>query len=75
MVQIADDLKQPEHPNPAYYEARVRFAPEELEKLGSEQPLKPGMPVEVFVQTADRSPASYLVKPLTDQIAHVFRER
>jgi HlyD family secretion protein len=75
VVQIAADLKQPEHPNPAYYEARVKLSPEELAKLGTDQPLKPGMPVEIFVQTADRSPASYLVKPLADQIAHVFRER
>ena len=33
------------------------------------------MPVEVFVQTDERSPLSFLMKPLSDQIAHAFRER
>jgi HlyD family secretion protein len=47
---------------------------EELAKLGGE-PLKPGMPVETFVQTGERSPISFLLKPLSDQLAHVFRER
>ena len=33
-----------------------------------------GMPVEIHVQTGMRSPFSYLVKPLTDQINRAFRE-
>lgn len=42
-------------------------------KLG---PLKlvSGMPVEAFVKTGDRSIASYLVRPMSDQIARAFRE-
>jgi HlyD family secretion protein len=35
----------------------------------------PGMPVETFVKTGDRTVASYLVKPLHDQIMRAFRER
>ena len=37
--------------------------------------LVPGMPVEVLVSTGNRTALSYLVKPLTDQINHMFRER
>jgi HlyD family secretion protein len=36
--------------------------------------LKAGMPAEAFIQTNARTPLSYLLKPLSDQIAHAFRE-
>ena len=36
--------------------------------------LMPGMPVEVFVRTSDRTVLSYLLKPLRDQINRAFRE-
>lgn len=37
--------------------------------------LVPGMPVEVFIQTHERTPLEYLLKPLQEQIARTFRER
>jgi HlyD family secretion protein len=33
------------------------------------------MPVEVFIQTEPRTVASFLVKPLGDQVARAFRGR
>jgi HlyD family secretion protein len=36
--------------------------------------LVPGMPVEAFIKTGDRTVMSYLVKPLSDQIARAFHE-
>jgi HlyD family secretion protein len=36
--------------------------------------LLPGMPVEVFLKTSDRSVGSYLIKPLRDQIERAFRD-
>lgn len=39
-----------------------------------EQMLVPGMPVEVFLKTGDRSALSYLVKPFSDQMMRSFRE-
>jgi multidrug efflux pump subunit AcrA (membrane-fusion protein) len=36
--------------------------------------LKPGMPADVFIQTRERTPLSYLLQPLSDQIARSFRE-
>jgi HlyD family type I secretion membrane fusion protein len=36
--------------------------------------LVPGMPVEVFLKTGDRSALSYLVKPFSDQMMRSFRE-
>ena len=37
--------------------------------------LVPGMPVECFIRTDDRTVISFLVKPLRDQIEKAFRER
>jgi HlyD family secretion protein len=48
--------------------------PEQVRHLG-EVKLLPGMPVEAFVQTGDRTMLSYLMKPLHDQIARAFREK
>ena len=36
--------------------------------------LVPGMPVEAFIQTEQRTALSYILKPLTDQIDRAFRE-
>mgnify|MGYP003669797136 FL=1 len=47
----------------------------EIEKLPADMVLIPGMPVEAFVRTAERSPMDYLLKPLADYFAKAFRER
>ena len=36
--------------------------------------LVPGMPVESFIRTGDRTAMSYLVKPLTDYFSRAFRD-
>ena len=36
--------------------------------------LTPGMPAEVYLRTGDRSPLSYLVKPLSDYFSRSLRE-
>lgn len=57
-----------------YYVADVEIAADELRKLGPVR-LLPGMPVEVFVSTDERTAISYLAKPVTDQFERAFRER
>jgi HlyD family secretion protein len=37
--------------------------------------LGPGMPVEAFIRTDERTMLSYLFKPLTDQARRAFREK
>jgi membrane fusion protein, type I secretion system len=61
-------------PPPDYYTVRIAFAAEEVARLKDLRRL-PGMPVEVFILTADRTPSEMLLKPLRDQIARTFRER
>ncbi|QQR40401.1 HlyD family type I secretion periplasmic adaptor subunit [Devosia rhizoryzae] len=45
----------------------------DLSQLGSTG-LVPGMPVEVFVATAEQVAIAYFAKPFTDQVARAFRE-
>jgi HlyD family secretion protein len=52
---------------------RVTLNPGEIKRLAGQR-LIAGMPVEVFVQTQDRSMLSYLLKPLVDQASRAFRE-
>ena len=56
----------------SYYLATIRIPPEELAKL--KEPLFPGMPVEAYVTTSERTALEYLLKPLTDQFARALRE-
>ena len=71
--RIAPDITQDQHTGTSYYVVRVGIDPGEIKKL---EGLKfvPGMPVEVFVETAPRSMLSYLMKPLKDQVTRAFRE-
>lgn len=57
-----------------YYLAHVNVEEAQLRRLGSKG-LLPGMPLEVFISTDERTALSYLAKPLTDQFAKAFRER
>jgi HlyD family secretion protein len=58
----------------SYYTARIAIEPDEIARLGDVR-LMPGMPVEAFIKTGDRTVGSYLTKPLFDQVARAFRER
>lgn len=55
-----------------YYLATVEIT-DAIDKLGNRK-LMPGMPVEVFVQTEERTAISYITKPFTDQMMRAFRE-
>jgi len=59
--------------NAVHYVAHVQIGPGEFVKLGG-QSLKPGMPVEVFIATEERSAFTYLAKPFLDQFTKAFRE-
>lgn len=57
-----------------YYRIEIVPDPGELTKLGG-QTLLPGMPVESFIRTGDRTPLAYLVKPFMDYFNRAFREQ
>ncbi|MDZ4136422.1 MAG: HlyD family type I secretion periplasmic adaptor subunit, partial [Paracoccaceae bacterium] len=49
----------------SFYRAEIVLDPGEREKLHG-LTLIPGMPVEAFIKTDDRTPLAYLIKPFTD---------
>lgn len=57
----------------AYYSARVEITEEEFAKLGNIR-LTVGMPVEVFIQTGERTILSYILRPISDQLKRALRE-
>ena len=58
----------------SYYVVEVRLDKGEVARLPEGNVLVPGMPVEAFLRTADRTPLAYLVKPFTDYFSKAFRE-
>ncbi|WP_424967052.1 HlyD family type I secretion periplasmic adaptor subunit [Dinoroseobacter sp. S375] len=73
VVSVSPDAFIDETTGASFY--RVETAPQEgeIEKL-SGLDLIPGMPVEAFIRTADRTPIEYFVKPLSDYFNRAFRE-
>ena len=56
-----------------YYRAEIVPDAGEVEKLQG-LTLIPGMPVEAFIRTDERTPLAYLIKPFTDYFTQAFRE-
>jgi len=70
VTRIGADLTRDAQSNSVFYVVRIH--PGGLPK-GIK--LVPGMPVEAFIATGERTALSYLVKPIADQFARAFRER
>ncbi|TKT69302.1 HlyD family type I secretion periplasmic adaptor subunit [Aquamicrobium sp. LC103] len=56
------------------YLARVNLPVSELARVPGFSPT-PGMPVEIMIQTAERTFFSYLTKPVTDSMSRAFLEQ
>jgi HlyD family secretion protein len=73
VTRLAADVSTDQRTGASYYTARISLEDDEVARLGGVH-LVPGMPVETFLQLGDRSVASYLTKPLYDQVARAWRE-
>ena len=71
---VSADAFQNETSGTSYYRAEVQLDEGQIDRLPADMTLIPGMPVEAFVRTADRSPMDYLIKPLADYFTKAFRE-
>ena len=71
---VSADVTQDQKTGSSFYTVRITPAPGELARL-ADMELVPGMPVESFIQTGDRTVISYLTKPLNDQIMKAWREK
>jgi len=56
-----------------FYKVAVTVPPEEMARV-KDMALVPGMPVDAYLQTGDRSVLGYLLKPLTDHLNNTFRD-
>jgi HlyD family secretion protein len=56
-----------------YFVARLKFS-EELPEGFSMDDIQPGMPVDAFIRTDERTFLQYLVRPIQDSFARAFRE-
>ncbi|MGO9356098.1 MAG: HlyD family type I secretion periplasmic adaptor subunit [Xanthobacteraceae bacterium] len=74
VVRLSPDTTTDQRTGQSFYTIRVAIPPAELARLGNVK-LLPGMPVETFVQTGERTMLAYLAKPLHDQFMRAFREK
>ncbi|NNJ67784.1 MAG: HlyD family type I secretion periplasmic adaptor subunit [Boseongicola sp.] len=74
VIRISADTEADEASGARYYEAVIQPDPTTLQTLPAVE-LRPGMPVEAFLQTGNRSPLSYLTQPLTVYLQRAFREQ
>ncbi|MEH6526406.1 MAG: HlyD family efflux transporter periplasmic adaptor subunit, partial [Sneathiella sp.] len=73
LISVSADMIVDEITGQNFYKARLEIDSNELDKLNGKK-LVPGMPLEAFIETGNRTIMSYLMKPFTDQIVHAFRE-
>jgi HlyD family secretion protein len=74
VTSISADITQDRATGVSYYIVRAAMPEAELARL-NELKLVPGMPVDAFIRTNQRTVLSYLMQPLEEQVARSFRER
>lgn len=74
VTRISPDAFTDQQTGAAFYRVEVVMPEEELTKLPEGQALIPGMPVDTFIRTADRTPLAYLLSPLTQYFDRAFRD-
>jgi protease secretion system membrane fusion protein len=74
-MQVSADRLLDEKNGAPYFKLMAKVTPEGL-KLLSEKKLdvRPGMPVELFVKTGERTMMSYLLKPVFDRARNALTE-
>jgi protease secretion system membrane fusion protein len=68
VIQVAADRTVDERTGNAYYKVRAKVTLEGAKLIAAKKlDVVPGMPVELFVKTGERTMMSYLLKPLFDR--------
>lgn len=71
--RVAADLTQDQRTGSAFYNIRIAIDAPDKARLRDVK-LVPGMPVEAFIKTTERTALSYLIKPVSDQLSRAWRE-
>jgi HlyD family secretion protein len=72
--RVSPDITQDQKTGMSFYTVRITLPDSEIARLSGLK-LVPGMPVEAFIQTGERTAISYLIKPISDQLMRSWRER
>lgn len=70
---VGDDRIVDERTGAPYFKLLAEATPEGKKLLGDNK-VRPGMPVDLFVKTGERTMMSYLLKPLFDRMHSALRE-
>lgn len=74
VTQVSPDAFNDENSGAPFYRVEIELPEIELTKLPEGQVLIPGMPVESFIRTDDRSPIAYILEPVASYFNKAFRE-
>jgi len=74
VVTVSADAFTDQNSRASFYRAQIVLNDGEAARLPAGMVLVPGMPVEAFLATSQRSPLEFLLKPLSDYFAKAFRE-
>jgi protease secretion system membrane fusion protein len=67
VTQVSADRLTDERTGLPFYNIKAKVTPEGMKQL-SDQQIRAGMPVEIFIKTGERSLMSYLFKPILDRV-------
>lgn len=73
LTTISADAMTDQASRQSFYRAEITLDAGEMAKLQGNK-LVPGMPVQAFISTGDRTPMAYLLKPFTDYFHMAMRE-
>ena len=74
ITRISADVATDQKTSASFYAIRIKITDTEIARLGGLK-LVPGMPVEAFIQTSERTVLSYVARPFYDQMKRAFREK
>ena len=74
LSRIAPDVSKDSTTSGPFYTVWIAIPRTELARVRGLS-ITAGMQAEVFIEAGSRSPLSYLLRPLTDQVARAFKER
>ena len=73
VTQVSADRFMDERSGLPFYNIKAKVTPEGMKKL-TDQQIRAGMPVEIFIKTGERSLMSYLFKPILDRVHSALSE-
>lgn len=74
VTQVSADRLTDEVTHEPYFRAKLKIT-DDLPRAVKPEQLYPGMPIEVFINTGDRTFLEYLARPILDSFARAFVER